>query len=241
MTPSPLEPLSPSHRLADRFRGTRGILLAVAGYLVLMLLLQGLGGDFLVADTLYALEGGRWALQEHWLTRDWIHDGGKRVVLALWLLLALGTVGLGWHPRGRAVRRPLLVFLASVLASVGLVAAIKYGLPMDCPWSLERYGGTLPYTGLFELRPAGFPHNACFPAAHASAGFAWVALYPFLARVAPRWRAWGLAAGIGLGGLFAAAQELRGAHFLSHDLSSLVLCLAVAFAFDRLFNGRRVA
>lgn len=54
---------------------------------------------------------------------------------------------------------------------------------MECPWDLTRYGGDLPFVGLLERRPADMPDTACFPAGHASAGYAWLALYFFLAAI----------------------------------------------------------
>lgn len=53
--------------------------------------------DFRVADVLYRLEGGRWALHDHYLTRALLHDGAKemgRVVVTALLLAALVSI---WH------------------------------------------------------------------------------------------------------------------------------------------------
>lgn len=205
-------------------------------YVLLMGLLQGAGGDDLVAEALYRWQGGEWALRHHWLTVGVIHTGGKRLVAAAWLVLALGTLVAWRRPAFAPWRRPLVVLLGSVLGSVALVASIKYSVPMDCPWSLSAYGGDLPRIGLFETRPAHLPRNGCFPAAHASSGFAWVALYFFFVAVRPAWRHAGLAVGLGLGTVFAAAQELRGAHFLSHDLTTLMICWTLALAAHLAFN-----
>ena len=97
---------------------------------------------------------------------------------------------------------------------------------MDCPWDLLRYGGQRPYVELLHLRPIGLTRGACFPAGHASAGYAWMALYFFFLMARPQWRWWGLAAGAGAGLLFGLSQQLRGAHFLSHDLWTAMICWA---------------
>ena len=104
---------------------------------------------------------------------------------------------------------------------------------MDCPWDLLRYGGEKAYYELFSRRPAGMGSAGCFPAGHASAGYAWVALYFFYLATRPRWRWWGLGAAMALGMVFGIAQQLRGAHFLSHDLWALMLCWLVALAMHR--------
>jgi len=104
---------------------------------------------------------------------------------------------------------------------------------MDCPWDLLRYGGGKVYYGLFTRRPPGMGSAGCFPAGHASAGYAWVALYFFFLHARPRLRWWGLATGLLAGLVFGIAQQLRGAHFLSHDVWALMVCWLVALALYR--------
>ena len=205
-------------------------------YLLAMIVLQGLGGDAAVADALYAMQGHQWALRHHELTEGWVHVGGRRLVAGMFLGLIAFTLFAWRRPAFAAWRRGLVVLLGSVLASVAIVAGTKYSLAMDCPWSLAAYGGSLPHIGLFEARPLDLPRNSCFPAAHASSGFAWVALYFFFAATRPRWRHAGLAVGLALGTVFALSQELRGAHFLSHDLTSLMICWTIALAAHLVFN-----
>lgn len=210
----------------------------LAIYLVAMWVLTALRLDFAIADHWYAWQGHHWSLRHHWLTSRVLHEGGKRFSIALWLAVAACTV-IVWHrPGWRSWRRPLAVLLASVLLSTLLAGAIKHSWAMDCPWDLQRYGGTQAYVGLFQARPAGMPPAACFPSAHASSGFAWIALYFAGVCVAPRWRWAGLAVGIGLGTVFAGAQQLRGAHFLSHDITTLMLCWTVALVLHGL-SGQR--
>lgn len=197
-------------------------------YLVAMMWLMAGGGDLMMADRLYAFEGDAWHWRTHWLTAQWIHEGGKRLSWLLWLGTAVFTARVWSRSGWRAWRRPLLVLLFSVLLATSLVAAIKQAVPMNCPWDLQRYGGTAKLVGLFQAWPAGASRNACFPAAHASAGFAWIALYFFFLQVRPRWRGWGLGVGLAMGAVFAIAQELRGAHFVSHDLTTIMICWSVS-------------
>src|SRR5690606_15338293 len=90
--------------------------------------------------------------------------------------------------RLHAWRAPLLVLVLSVLASCLSIFLLKRTTGMDCPWDLAGYGGSLPFVPLFEHRPDGLPASGCFPAGHAGAGYAWVALYFFFVRVHPRLR-----------------------------------------------------
>jgi len=81
---------------------------------------------------------------------------------------------------------------------------------------------------LFADRPDALRSGHCFPAAHASSGYALVALYfVFRERSTVLARA-GLWIGILCGVVFGAAQQARGAHFVSHDLWSAFIVWVIA-------------
>lgn len=186
--------------------------------------------DLRLADAVYGWEGRHWALRSALLTESVIHVFGRDAVLAAWLAVCAAFAATWLQPRWRACRRPLACLALSVLLSTLLVAWIKSWSNMDCPWDLVRYGGGRAYLDLFAARPGGMAHGACFPAGHASGGYAWVALYFFLLATRPAWRWAGLAAGLALGLVFGISQQLRGAHFASHDLWAAALCWGVAVA-----------
>lgn len=130
--------------------------------------------------------------------------------------------------------------MVAPLAASALVLLGKRTTGVDCPWDLQPFGGDLPYTPLLQQLFSGGA-GACFPAGHASAGYAWLALHFAAATAAPRWRYPLLAVALGLGGIFGITQQLRGAHFLSHDLWSLTLCWCVcALLAPLLLRPRRV-
>lgn len=204
------------------------LVLAWCGFTALMLVEQGLQLDFRLADALYQWQGGEWALQDHVLLQEWLHRGGRN--LSQWMGAGVVLALLASLPPTplRPWRRPLLFLFLAVAGSTLAVSTLKQLISMECPWDLARYGGEWPFVGLLAWRPDGMPDTACFPAGHASAGYAWLALYYFLAATLPRRRWLGLATGLGLGLVFGITQQLRGAHFLSHDLWTLMLCWTIS-------------
>ena len=186
------------------------------------------GGDQWLADQLYRMEGHHWLLQNAWATSQLIHKGGKWLSAAATLLTLVLCFHAWRHERAAAWRWPLLYLVMAVALGTGVVSLLKSLTNMDCPWDLARYGGLREYVGLFATRPHGMPRGVCFPAGNSSAGFAWVSLYFFALLVRPAWRWRGLAVGLVAGGVFGAAQQLRGAHFLSHDLWTLATCWTVS-------------
>ena len=72
----------------------------------------------------------------------------------------------------------------------------------------------------------------CFPAGHASAGFAFIGGYFVFRNVAPRTARIWLQASLASGLLLGLAQQLRGAHFMSHTLWTALVAWCIAFAVD---------
>lgn len=205
----------------------------LATWLLLFGLIEGLSLDRGIAHSLfYSADAHQWlgGGSGDWWAHRLIHDGGRWLVraaaagaLVAWLASFAFAAVRGW-------RRPAgYVFLAMVL-SVGIVGILKTVTNVDCPWDLAEFGGTRPYVALFAHRPADLPHAECFPGSHSASGFALVAFYFILrdrARIAARWA---LLAACLVGMVFSFAQEARGAHFLSHDLSSVIIIWSVQLA-----------
>lgn len=182
-----------------------------------------LGIDQKLARVLYAWEGNAWALKDSFIAETVIHTGGRLLSVLAWLcVLVLWIVTLLRAPLA-LLRRPLAYLLMATAVAAATVAWMKTWTNMDCPWNVIGLGGLQHYHSLFGPRIAGH-QGACFPAAHASAGYCWLSLYFFFLTTHPRLRWLGLATALGFGLLFGTTQQLRGAHFLSHDLWSAAVC-----------------
>jgi membrane-associated PAP2 superfamily phosphatase len=181
---------------------------------MLWLVLVPGGADRALAGFWLAVQGGSWAFRHHFLTETLLHDGGRWLAASAWALVLL--LALRQKP---GARRSALRYLAlSVLLSVSTVSGMKRLSSVECPWDDPSLGG------IASARSAGH----CFPAGHASAGYAWLALY-FVAGSGHR-RRLALLAGLGAGALFGLGQQMRGAHLASHDLATAAVCWIVALA-----------
>jgi membrane-associated PAP2 superfamily phosphatase len=190
------------------------------------LLLQWSGADRAPADALYDPAGRQWLLDVRQPLSRLLYLGERAAVITL-VVAGLGALLASLQsPVGRHWRRPLCYLLACFAVTTGLVSLGKHATNVDCPRALAGYGGTRPYVGLFEDRPAGLPRAECFPAGHASAGYAFISLYFIGATRRRRWA--GLALGAGAGLALGATQWARGMHFPSHDLASAAIAWAVA-------------
>jgi membrane-associated PAP2 superfamily phosphatase len=191
--------------------------------------------DLAVVD-LIAGRGG-FPLRRWWVLDSMLHTGGK------WLVVAVAVGGTlvataAWRvPALRPWWRPALVLAAVIVLATATVGILKALTGVHCPWDLERYGGTAPWQPWWEGPPAGYRRGKGWPAGHASAGFSLLVLYTLALSRSRRPWLW-LLPGLILGGVFAAAQVLRGAHFPSHNLYTLAICWGWAVALAPLGMGR---
>jgi len=219
----------------------RHIAIQITSLTIIIWVLMAGAGDQWLADQIYRWQGGQWAHQDHWWLQEVLHRGGRKLSQYLGVAVLAALIVTCCRTRWRHWRKPLLYLFLAAGLSTGLVSLLKYLTQMDCPWDLQRYGGLQPFIGLFEARPATLGRAACFPSGHASAGFAWVAGYFFALRMQPAWRWRLLGAALAAGLIFGVVQQWRGAHFLSHDLTTLAISWSVAvLLYAWMFRAREV-
>jgi membrane-associated PAP2 superfamily phosphatase len=185
------------------------------------------------------------ALRNQWWMEHVLHDGLRQLTTVIYLLLwAWALWPARWVP-ARAVpnllpRRQRLAVVLLVALSLLAVNLIKNASLTSCPWDLQAFGGHASYVSHWNLWQGDHGSGHCFPGGHASSGFGFLALcLPWLepAGSRPAQRALGLRLlmlTLGIGMLAGATQTLRGAHYPSHTLWTLVICGAVSLGGWRL-------
>ena len=94
---------------------------------------------------------------------------------------------------------------------------------MHCPWDLAEFGGSETFTPLLSARAPTEHPGKCWPGGHASSGFIFFALYFVLRDRRPHQAKAALVFALALGSLFSIGRVMQGAHFLSHNLWTLLL------------------
>jgi membrane-associated PAP2 superfamily phosphatase len=179
--------------------------------------------DIRLADKFYALEGGTWALKNAWITSTVIHQTGKKLslLIAAIILTALAISFLSQY--FRQYRRELTYLLIAAGGGSALISLIKTISHVSCAWDFSRYGGALEYQSIYA-QMLSLSGDNCFPAGHASGGYAWLAFYFLGVYKQSKWRWAGLGFALSVGLIFGFSQQLRGAHFITHDLWTLAIC-----------------
>jgi membrane-associated PAP2 superfamily phosphatase len=198
---------------------------------VLLLALETTAIDSAVSGWFFDPAAGVFPLRRSGLLEVLGHQWAKELII----LVAGCVIGMYFlsfvQPALRPHRR-LLLFLSLALTLAPLaVTLLRLSIARHCPWNLEEYGGFAPHLSLFDAAPPGMSPGHCFPSGHASAGFALFAFY-FAGRALGNRRIAraGLWGGLAAGMAFGMVRVAQGAHFLSHNLWSALVCWLVILA-----------
>jgi membrane-associated PAP2 superfamily phosphatase len=197
------------------------------------------GWDMPMARWFGSIHG--FAFRDVWAFDTLLYSWAK--VAALGLLLGIGALAV-WPigPWRRMARADRWALFAACLIVIALVPSFKQFSVSACPWDLYDFNSTdgkVDYLSHWDFSVTPAYHGGCFPAGHAVTGFGFFPLVFALWRVSDeagrRALGWVLFAGF----LFGTAQQMRGAHFMSHTLWTCWLCAAGAAALDALWQRVR--
>lgn len=212
------------------WRLDHSLLPALLGLAIVFLAAETTSLDFRVQDTLFNPATGAWLVDKQAPGLRALFYTGPKIVLIILGLVAL-VLALG-HARWRRLapgwahdRRGLLVVFLNLALVPLAIGQLKAATHIHCPAQLRRYGGDAPYRRVLECNTStdtSETRGRCWPAGHASGGFALCALAG-LARTR-RGQKVALAIATAAGSTMGFYQMAKGDHFLSHTL--ITACLA---------------
>lgn len=187
----------------------------------------------------FGLSGADVWVQRHFynsLTHQWIvdtnntvlkfifYDGIKRLLIVIAVLFLLGLI-LGWKKEWmRSYRRGLLIIVLSSIAVPLVVGSLKAVTNMPCPKNLDIFGGAYPHTCVWEEYNRASCHlekQKCWPAGHASGGFALLSLIFLFHSRKNKIAAASVAMVIGWS--MGSYKMVIGDHFLSHTVITMIV------------------
>lgn len=217
------------------------IWLVVAACLCLTVaLFEASSWDMSVQHLFYNSASGQWLWPKHEpILKAILYDGIKVVMILCAIAITIILLVARKNPLVVQYRTGLLIVLLSMLLVPATVATLKQLTNMACPCKLQEFGGKHVYVKLFQPQATEnrrFPHQECYPAAHASVGFSLVSLFFLFKSRKNRWI--GLAFGLLLGWTMGLYKMAIGDHFLSHTLVSMELAWlissGIAIVFQRI-------
>ncbi|MEJ2454028.1 MAG: phosphatase PAP2 family protein [Candidatus Thiodiazotropha sp.] len=183
-----------------------------------------------------------WSKEEP-VARLLLYNGPKALLILFALTLMTGLAFCRRWRRLSAHCRGIRIVVLSLMLVPMSVSALKATTNVACPRSLQAFDGELPYVKVLESYPPGSRPDSrqrCFPAGHASGGFALMSLM-FLFRT-PQRRRYALLFGLSAGWITGFYKMVIGDHFFSHTLFSMFLAWfiinLIVLAEGRIFRKR---
>lgn len=192
--------------------------------------------DIRLQDHFYNFQQHQWLVDaSSKLPRFWFYKFPKILLFSFGGFLLLSVFGVKPIARLLPWTRRETLYLIVCLAGIPLLVGTGKNLTrVHCPSELIRYGGTEEYHRILSTDKSYNkvpPH--CFPAGHASGGFALLAFY-FIRR-----NPWMLLPGMIYGWTMGLYQMFKGAHFLSHTLFTMFLATAFSAIVSYFFFRRK--
>lgn len=219
------------------FRLALGIPFAL---MALLLVIDPSPLDFALANLFYVPGQGFIGRSSFWL-EDILHERAKQAVILVGVLAIAGFLLSLLPTRLRPWRRHLGYLVLALGLSTSLVTPLKTLTAVHCPWSLSQFGGQESFSPLLAERAPSAKPGRCWPGGHASAGFSLLALFFVLRDRRPKAARAALVVALSLGSLFSLGRMLQGAHFLSHNLWTLLLDWVICLMTYRLLLYRAPA
>ncbi len=137
-------------------------------------------------------------------------------------------------------KKGLMIFLLSSMVVPLAIGSLKYITDTPCPKNLKYYGGTYPDVKVLESYPKDFIHKnrvKCWPAGHASGGFALMALFFLFNKRKNKIIALGF--GLFIGWSMGLYKMLIGDHFLSHTIVTMLLAWLIILIIAKIFQRKK--
>lgn len=202
----------------------RQLAFAATCLLIAVVLFDFTSIDMWVQEKLYRPDTGQWLLDKQDPTlRMLFYDGPKSLLTLLAKVTLLVLIVFHRNEILGKYRSGLLIVLVSTLVTVALVGGLKSLTNVPCPKDLSHFGADYPYVTFLHRLPLAevLPRVRCFPAGHASGGFALLSLFFLFRRRRNQWI--GFAVGMALGWTLGIYKMLIGDHFLSHTVVTMCL------------------
>ena len=181
--------------------------------------------DIWVQDHFYNFATQQWVLdRDEKITKFIFYDGIKKLLI-ISIVLLLAVLLLFRNSRLiQTYKQGLWVVCLSVLLVPLSIGSLKAITNIPCPNDITRYGGDYPHVTVLKRYPKDFHQTEkikCYPAGHASGGFALLSLlFLFKSR---RNKRLAFVSVMIIGWSMGGYKMLIGDHFLSHTVMTMVL------------------
>ena len=181
--------------------------------------------DILVQNFFYDFETKTWLINKNEpILKFFLYDGLKNALIAFAVLILFSLIFFRKKTLIQEYKKGLIIVLLSAVFIPLIIGSLKAITNTPCPCNIVNFNGVYPDIKVFDSYPKDFvqPSKAkCWPAGHASGGFALMALFFLFKTPINQKRA--LIIGLVVGWSMGTYKMLLGDHFLSHTIITMLI------------------
>lgn len=190
--------------------------------------------DQMIQGVFFNTDTKSWIVDENNLLYKRIFYTFPKLIIVAYSVAALFYISYQYFTQKNMPRT--FIFVGSIILVPLILSSLKEVTFMYCPSQLDLYGGEKSFRALFDFSThiPWTERGKCYPAGHASGGFALMSFYFVFQKKSLR--IFGLFLGLILGWVMALYQMLKGAHFLSHSVTSMLLSWAIILYINYMYE-----
>lgn len=212
--------------------------------LVFSILFFGLSGfDIYLQDMFYDFGEKHWILSPNVEPYKFIfYDGIKKLLILISVLFLFSLAFYKVSTLVKKSRRGILVVVLAAIMVPSITGLLKSNTNMPCPRDVIEYGGLYPETKVWENYPDEVLSRGhqlkCWPAGHASGGFALLSLAFLFKKRKDQYFTIGVA--LVIGWTMGIYKMIIGDHFFSHTFITMVLAWLIILIIARVVKVEKV-
>lgn len=221
---------------------TKYILITIICLIFTIALFEFTAIDIIVQGYFYNLDTSSWALDSSEpILKFLLYDGIKKLLIFFAFLILCSLIFFRKKKIIINYKKGLIIVLLSAIIIPVTVGALKATTNMPCPKNIEFFGGNYPDVKLLDSYPIEFMQNKkikCWPAGHASGGFALLSLF-FLFKKR-RNQIYALSFALTVGWSMGTYKMLIGDHFLSHTIITMLIAWCEILLISKSIQGKDI-
>ena len=181
--------------------------------------------DIFVQSFFYDFDKKSWLIDKNEpILKFFFYDGIKNLLLFFGLLILVSLIFFRKNILVQEYKKGLIIVLLSAILVPSIIGFLKDITNTPCPCNIVYFNGTYPDKKVFDSYPKDFIQKSkvkCWPAGHASGGFALMALF-FLFKT-PKNQKKALFVALIIGWSMGTYKMLLGDHFFSHTIITMLM------------------
>ena len=181
--------------------------------------------DIFVQNFFYNFETKSWIIDKNEpILKFFFYDGFKLLIIIFGVAILFSLIFLKRNRLIQEYRKGLIIVLLSGIFVPLIIGSLKDITNTPCPCNIVHFNGVYPENKVFEHYPKDFVQKSkvkCWPAGHASGGFALMALF-FLFKT-PKNQKRALIGALIIGWSIGTYKMLLGDHFISHTIITMLM------------------